>query len=439
LINSFNVIRFNGIRLFKEGSWIAVGQVVSFVGSLVLVRVLTEYLDPNQYGQLALGLTVSSLMNNVLIGGINNGISRFYSIAVEKNDLSGYLKDSLRLQIYVTIAVVAVGLVILVGLFCLKYLHWMGLAAAAVVFSVISGFNNSLNGIQSAARKRSIVALHSGLDSWLKILLALGFMHLLGHTGTAAVIGYICSSVTISVSQLFFLNGTIPVQQADISNHKKWTSQIWAFSWPFSAWGIFTWIQQVSDRWALEAFGTAADVGLYAVLFQISYSPIMLVSGIFVSFLSPILFQHAGDATDYSRIHDLKRITMRLSWFCLILTMMAFLLSAFFHKWIFYLILNEKFQDISYLMPWMVLAGGFMSAHHILGSRVASLLKTRQLAFQQILMCLFAAGLNLLGTMLFGLVGLVVAIVSFSFLYFLWMLWFTNNIISKETKMGILN
>jgi O-antigen/teichoic acid export membrane protein len=39
-------------------------------GALVLVRVLTEYLTPAQYGQLALGLTVAGLVNQVVMAGM---------------------------------------------------------------------------------------------------------------------------------------------------------------------------------------------------------------------------------------------------------------------------------------------------------------------------------------------------------------------------------
>jgi len=45
-------------RLIKEASWIIIGQIVAITGALALVRVLTEYLDPSQYGELALGRNV---------------------------------------------------------------------------------------------------------------------------------------------------------------------------------------------------------------------------------------------------------------------------------------------------------------------------------------------------------------------------------------------
>lgn len=130
---SFDIPRAR--RLAKEGSWIVVGQITSVLGAVVLVRVLTEYLDPTQYGQLALGLTVAGLVNRVVMGGVNNGISRYYSIAAEKQDLPSYLSASRRLMLYAALTVLVIGLTLLVGLWSLGYSQWMGLAAAALMFS----------------------------------------------------------------------------------------------------------------------------------------------------------------------------------------------------------------------------------------------------------------------------------------------------------------
>ena len=67
------------------------------IGALVLVRVLTEHLTPEQYGQLALVLTVAGMVNGSVMGVAATGIVRFYSIALEKQDLGGYMYDGRRL------------------------------------------------------------------------------------------------------------------------------------------------------------------------------------------------------------------------------------------------------------------------------------------------------------------------------------------------------
>ncbi len=283
-------------RLLAEGGWVVSGQIASVIGALVLVRVLTEYLDPAQYGELALGLTLAGLVNQTILGGITNGIGRYYSIAAEKQDLGAYLLATRYLLAYATAAVLAIALILIAGLYWLGYSQWIGLAAAALIFSVLSGYNSALGSIQNAARQRAVVAFHAGLDAWLKILLAVGVLLWLGTSSTAVVIGYTSSSLLITLSQLFFLRRTTPNRYASISRHQRWTPRIWAYSLPFATFGIFTWMHQISDRWALQAFATANDVGQYSVLFQIGYTPISLVSGIALSFLGPILYQRSGDA-----------------------------------------------------------------------------------------------------------------------------------------------
>ena len=66
------------IRLAKEGGWVILGQLATVIGSLVLIRVITGYLEPTEYGLLALGLTVAGLVSQVISGGILSSISRFY-------------------------------------------------------------------------------------------------------------------------------------------------------------------------------------------------------------------------------------------------------------------------------------------------------------------------------------------------------------------------
>ena len=77
-------------RLIKEGSWIVLGQLMMIAGSLVGVRLLTELLSPDAYGQLALGMTIATLVNQIVLGPLGGGIIRFYAHAVESSDLAGY-------------------------------------------------------------------------------------------------------------------------------------------------------------------------------------------------------------------------------------------------------------------------------------------------------------------------------------------------------------
>jgi len=418
-------------RLAKEGSWIVIGQIAAVAGTLVLVRVLTEHLDPAQYGQLALGLTVAGLVNAVVMGGVTNGISRFYSIAAEKQDLVGYLHATRHLLAYATAAAVAIGLILMASLYWLGYSQWIGLAAAALVFSVLSGYNSTLSAIQNAARQRAIVAFHGGLDAWLKILLAVGVVLWLGASSTAVVIGYACSSLLITVSQLIFMRRTIPQQQTRIPNRQQWMPQIWAYSLPFATWGIFGWAQQSSARWALEAFTTTETVGLYSVVTQLGYAPIQMVTGTALTFLTPILFARTGDAQSLDRNNNVRDLTKKLVLLGFCLTAFAVLVAAVLHSYIFHLLVNDSYFSVSYFLPWAVLAGGIFSVAQLYASRVMALLMSKKIIAASIGSSIIGIAAAIVGTYYFSLAGAVVSMVVHAISYFLWIV-ITARSIDKQ-------
>ena len=424
-------------RLAKEGGWIVAGQIATVLGALALVRVLTEYLEPAQYGQLALGLTAAGLVNQVVMGGVTAGIGRFYSIAAEKNDLPGYLLASSRLMCYATAAVVAIALALMAGLFWFGYSQWMGLAAAALALSVLIAYNASLSGIQNAARQRALVAFHGGLDAWLKILLAVGVMLWLGSSSTAVVLGYALSSLIVTGSQLIFLRRLIRPPGKELKAFENWGRQIWAFAWPFSVFGVFTWVQQISDRWALQAFTSTQEVGLYAVVFQLGYVPIGLATGMAMSFLGPILYQRSGSAADHTRNISVHRIAWRITLVGLFVTALAFVFAFLLHEWIFHLLVAAKYHTVSYLLPWIVLAGGIFAAGQMLALKLMSELKPAAMIVAKIVTAILGVGLNIYGASQFGLQGVVAALVAFSGIYFFWMSWLAQHPLASVNHLPL--
>jgi O-antigen/teichoic acid export membrane protein len=418
-------------RLAKEGSWIIIGQVTSVAGMLVLVRVLTEYLSPEEYGQLALGITLAGLVNQVVMGGVGAGIGRFYSIAAEKQDLGGYLHATRRLLTYATLAVVVIGLILILSLYGLGHSQWVGLAVAALLFAILSGYNSTLNGIQNGARQRSIVAFHGGLDAWFKTLLAVCLILWLGASSMAVVTGYACSSLLVTVSQLIFLRRTIPPQQEPIQYQQPWLPQIWAYSVPFSIFGIFTWMQQASDRWALQTFATSSEVGQYAVLFQLGFTPIALITGMATSFLGPILYQRAGDATNQARSDNVHQLSWRITKLSLIITLLGFAITFTLHEQLFNILVATEYRSSSYLLPWVVLAGGIFASGQMLALKLMSEMKASAMTTAKIATALTGVLLNVLGAMHAGVHGVIGAVIVFSGMYFIWMTLLASRVAVK--------
>jgi O-antigen/teichoic acid export membrane protein len=202
---------------------------------------------------------------------------------------------------------------------------------------------------------------------------------------------------------------------------RDWQIHIWKFSWPISVFGMFTFAQTVSDRWALGFFTTTQDVGLYAVLFQLGYYPMSIASGMVVQLLAPIFYQRAGDASDSHRNADVNSLSWRVTLFTLGVTVMACLIAFLFHEQIFRLFVARQYTTVSHLLPWILLAGGLFAAGQTMALNLQSQMKTRVMMKAKIITALLGVVFNLVGAYWYGTRGIVIAGVLFSLSYFLWM------------------
>jgi Membrane protein involved in the export of O-antigen and teichoic acid len=416
--NAFRSDRFR--RLSIEGSWIILGQVMAVLGSLIGVRILTGMMSPAAFGELALGMTVATLVGQVVIGPLGNGVTRFYAPAVEQGALDGYFKSVGRMVLWATGIILILAMIAVAGLQLSGRQVWIAIVTAAFFFAIFSGYNSMLSGIQNAARQRSIVALHQGVEPWARFLGAAGLMIWLGATSTVAMVGY-CAAVTlVLLSQFLFFRKSTPAYQSGTGNEKQWQENIWNYSWPFASWGLFTWAQLASDRWALELFATTREVGLYAVLYQLGYYPMSMATGMAVQLLMPIFYQRAGDASDSRRNANVSSLSWRLAGFALGVTGAAFLLALLLHTQIFRIFVGKQYASISYLLPWMLLAGGVFASGQTLSLNLMSQMKTHVMARAKIVTAISGILFNYAGAYLFGIRGVVSAGVLFSFFYFLW-------------------
>ncbi len=406
--------------LCREGLWVTLGQAAAVAGGLVGVRLLTELLEPAAYGELALGMTVATLVNQVVLGPLGNGVTRFYAPACEADDLAGYLNAVRRIVLSTTTGIILAGFLLILGLVIAKHTKWLGLAASALAFALLSGHNSILNGIQNAARQRSVVALHQGMEPWARFLAAAGLMVLLGATSTVAMVGYAMGVLLVLGSQYLFFRKIVPKNVIEADNGRNWSEQIWRYSWPFASWGIFTWAQQASDRWALGFLSTTQEVGMYAVLFQLGYYPMSMVTGIATQLFAPIFYQRAGDASDRRRNANVNNLIWRLTGLALGGTCAAFLMAYLFHTQIFRIFVAKEYASISHLLPWMLLASGVFAAGQTISLNLMSQMKTQTMAVAKIITAVLGVIFNFAGAYLFGIAGIVFASVLFSVLSTLW-------------------
>ena len=407
----------------NEGITITIGQAFSFVGSLVLVRILTEYLTPEQYGKLALALTISALVNQVVVGGIKNGIMRYYPIAVSKKSFSSYYIASKHIYLFSLIILAIIGALLLITIKILDLKSWFNITLIALLYSLFIGANSVMIDVHNAARNRIVYAIHTGAESWLKIFYVILLVEFLNPNSKIIIIGYLMAVASITLS--LFLN-TNKLFRAHFQEYehkddvKKWRDDIWKYSWPFCAWGIFTWIHQVSDRWILEGLISTEAVGKYVVVYQLGYSPIIILPGVLVTIIAPILFERTGDASNSKDNESVHNVTWRITFLTLFITIIAVLVSLRLEELLFSLLVAEEYRSISYLLPWVILAGGVFASGQVLSLKIMSELRSKSMLSVKIVTAAIGVIANYILTMIFGLNGMIVGLNIFSVVYFMW-------------------
>jgi len=101
--------------------------------------------------------------------------------------------------------------------------------------------------------------------------------------------------------------------------------------------------------------------------------------------------------------------------------MVMVLTALLLHKWIFQVLVAQEYRSASYLLPWMILAGGVFASGQALASSLQAQLKTRDMMTAKIITALFGVALNIVGAFWYGMMGIVCAWLIFSMVYFLWM------------------
>jgi O-antigen/teichoic acid export membrane protein len=410
-------------RSVREGSLVVVGQALAVVGMLFTVRILTEIMPPSVYGEFALALTLTTFLGQTVFGPLAGGALRFYAPAVEKRSLGSYLAASWRLSRSAILLVAAILVVACVVLASIGHPMWSSLAIGAAVITTSTGLASIMSGIQNAARNRGVVAFHQTIDPWLKLGVTFALLVQFGTSSVIAMLGYAIATTIVLVSQHYFYRRLTVDATSTRDGVAHWNREIWQYMWPFSLWGIFTWAQLSSDRWAIDWFASRADVGYFGVLGQFGYSPIQIITAIAIQYVAPILFERAGDGADPRRTNDVARMSRVLTTIVFAVTAVAVLFALLLHRQLFAIFVASEYASVSYLLPWVILSGGIFAASQSVTLRLMSQLRVREMLAAKITTAILGVLLNILGAWTFGIRGVVMASIAFSTLSLVWMLW----------------
>ena len=401
------------VRLLSESVWIIFGQVATVLGGMALVKVTTNYLGPDKFGELALYLMIAAFVTQIVMGGIGSSIGRHYSLSSKNNDHELFKRSIQSVVMKISFGVIVLGIVLLIGMAAYGYMEYVYIIALLLMLSLADGYYDFSKQILTAARKRRVVSLYQAAKPIFSLLFIYLFVSFAGEDAISIVMAYLFSVALIGYSQFYEARKQLDSRNEDVlqsnadRNSGYYADSMVRYALPISFWGVFAWLQQSSGRFSLGMFGELKDVGYYSVVMQIGYSPMIIVSSFIIVFITPIMNDKLGLLDVKSAKYDVKNTISHLAFFVMVVVVITAILVDIYSTDIILLISNKDFIEASEFLSITVVSGGLYGLAQLYSSNIMSLMKTRTLTVYVAPCMLVGAELAWGGGYYYGLIGVV--------------------------------
>ncbi|GMU85780.1 MAG: hypothetical protein AMXMBFR48_10220 [Ignavibacteriales bacterium] len=399
----------------REISFFFGGQAAGVILSFVLIKLIASA-GAVVYGEYILITTLAALTGQLYYGPLQQGFIRSYFETDSTEPGSVYNRlISLFLYsgavIFGILAFAAIQIVSLSG-----QAVYSSMILLALWFSISSKFSEFFSGILNAARLRvfnAIIQTSEKLVSVFLVFLLLVYHEMFSDTIIIAlsipllVAGYIKSRRT----------GWRFSHKADFSLLKeKPTKDLLAYSLPFALWGAAMWLQLNGEKWVINAFLTAEDVGYYGLMFSLTNAFIAIPSNIINDLFLPLIFKNfSADGGDRKRGEFYIAMSV-IS--VLLLTTAAFLLFTFAGEFLITLLSTAEYTRYSALLPWLAAGSGLFYAGQALCNKGLAHNRPHLYLFPKVISGLVSVILYYYFIQIYGMTGIIAASVITGLLYF---------------------
>jgi O-antigen/teichoic acid export membrane protein len=393
-------------RLLKEGVWSTSGKVTTALGTLVGIRLLTEFVPKETYGKLSLIVGIMMLGNNFFTGPLFLAAQRFYPDAA----ISGKV-PLFRHTIVSVLKWLAISLSGMVLIASLVYTHYHTLSY--LVFVALAGCMVLKMALRlevcllTAARRQKASAVCQAAEAWGKPLFAILIVLLLGATCQSVLLGYFLATAGIVLCIHLF-----PIRREGVDNSKgpfetdkELLKNIWIYAMPLIPQALVGWVISFSDRYIVGGLLGTGAVGIYAVAYGVIGMPFLIVGASISQTLRPPYFDAVSNG---DKRLEKKMLRTRL--------MTVLLVSAFgviavycLRHWIAVIFLAEEYRSSTLLMPWIAAGMGFQILAQVFDCVLFAYKRTKLILLSQIIGAIVCVLSVFLLTIRFGLLGAAIA------------------------------
>jgi O-antigen/teichoic acid export membrane protein len=413
--------------------WVGFGIFAAVVALLAGTRFLTHLLSTEQYGRLALAVSLSTLAVQVFGEPIGKTAVRFYSQWCQAGKPAGFLKSLAKSLAGASVLIVSLCAVVLITGAYFKSAPDSYFVVITGIFAILLVFNRVGLALEDAARKRRFRGAVQGGFEVMRFGFAVGLVTVFAIPDAETVLsGFVLAGALIVIVHAVFLYpGLAAVQnnrpglkpKPDVMNLDTMRS----FQTPLIAGNACIWVVMMAERWVLQYFATPGDVGGYAAVYQLAFVPMLFVGHFLILFFEPILYQVTRvNKKDIQSIQAL-RINQFASIGILCFSICLFIVLLFWHPMVGRYVLGADFRAYTWLFPWLLLAGGCFATSQQLLLKLSCEMRTDLLARLWGAVAVIAVTGYVIGACFFQLKGILATIVAVNVSLVLFLFFFLNR------------
>jgi O-antigen/teichoic acid export membrane protein len=320
--------------------------------NIVLLMVFTRFFPPKEYGDYTIVVNTTIILSSLLAQWILLSVQRFRPEYRKNGTLTEFNRHLNHLLLYISIGFLLV--VSILYIFLPSYLkpyesyYWPSilLIIGSIYFMVLGGV------YQVDLRAKPFRNLNV-LQSLLKLVFIVALVLYIQFEPVSFILGTFFAQFLVTIPMLHYLETTKmfvslgSVKESFIDFAKKF----WMYGFPLIGWYIGTTIMNLTDRFMIEYFRTADEVGIYSANFTIAVQAIALICNPLFFAIQPIMMNEIQEHSDKDRIEQ------RISGFTRLFIMIAMPFGVYFSIYcseVSELLLGAQFTKGAIIIPILI-------------------------------------------------------------------------------------
>lgn len=387
--------------MLGESLWVAAGQLVAALGTLVGVRIQTEVIPPDVFGEAVLLAGLSTLTLTIVGVPYARGAMLFYG-EVASNGLQEWLFHYVRKSVAKHLGL-AIVLLVACGLPYTKITggsYWAVYILSALL--AVDAARTVEMAFLNAKREQQEYAIWSILEAWSRPVVAVVAVLFFDAKVEVILAGYVVASAAIFVLFVkWAAQSKREYSESDLERIHDIKGRVERYSLPLMPQGLVGWLGALSDRYLLAALVGLHESGIYSAVYGLISRPFLLAQNVSELSIRPIYF-HAVTANDQERENVIFRRWIVVN-FLVGLALFAICFAG--SNLITGYLLGAAYSGGVILIPYLAIGHLFLIVGYGLNGFLYAHEYTKQLFWFDLLAVVLSLGLSPLAMLSFGIIG----------------------------------